>query len=153
MAIKPGTKIGRHGLSKTPEHRNWRNMLDRCTNPKCKYYPSYGGRGISVCDRWMGPHGFANFYADMGPKQDPTFSVERIDNDKGYEPGNCKWGTKLEQSRNRRNCLSLEKVAEVRRYPNIAGSELATYFGCSPSSIYRIRRADKAAQKECSNAE
>jgi hypothetical protein len=100
--IRHLTRNKKHGLSGTPEHRNWRNMIDRCGNPKCKYYPRYGGRGIKVCERWLGPDGFANFYADMGPKPSPAHSIDRVNNDAGYEPGNCKWATKAEQARNRR---------------------------------------------------
>lgn len=108
------SKNRRHGLCYSLEHRSWRNMIDRCTNPRCKYWPDYGGRGISVCDRWMT---FENFYADLGPKPTdrPRYSIERIDNSKGYEPGNCKWATPKEQNKNRRGCWTPEEDEKLRQ--------------------------------------
>jgi len=88
----------RIGTVSTPEYSTWLNMIQRCTNPKLRDYHNYGGRGIQVCARWMD---FRNFLADMGPK--PTgLTLERMNNDKGYEPGNCKWGTAIEQRHNQR---------------------------------------------------
>ena len=77
--------------------RTWYNMIDRCTNENCKDYGYYGGRGISVCDRWKD---FENFLNDMGtaPKNK---SLDRIDSDGDYEPFNCRWATKTEQNQNR----------------------------------------------------
>ena len=89
-----------HGLSDTPEYRAWRDMLSRCENPNTRYYELYGGRGISVCDRWRGS--FEMFYADMGPRPSPRHSIDRIDNDGDYEPGNCRWATWTEQNANKR---------------------------------------------------
>jgi len=73
-------------------------MLSRCTSPTKREFPDYGGRGITVCVRWME---FPNFLADMGERP-AGMTLDRIDNDKGYEPGNCRWATPKEQSRNTR---------------------------------------------------
>ncbi len=88
-----------HGKSKTPEYEIWCGMIKRCRNKKSTGYPHYGGRGIVVCGRW---DTFENFLADMGTRPDPTYSIERLDNNGNYEPYNCKWATPAEQSRNTR---------------------------------------------------
>jgi len=91
---------GRRGERRTPEYGTWQGMLNRCRNPKCKSYSYYGGRGITVCDRWR--ESFQAFLEDMGSKPSPTHSIDRIDNEGNYEPGNCRWATKAEQNRNQR---------------------------------------------------
>jgi hypothetical protein len=75
-------------------------MLQRCNNPRQPAYSDYGGRGIKVCDRWQ--ESFENFLSDMGPRPSDEHSIERIDNDKGYEPTNCRWATAKEQRANQR---------------------------------------------------
>jgi hypothetical protein len=92
-----------HGQStgpRTPEYRAWQNMLNRCRNPRVKKYPLYGGRGITVCDRWR--ESFQNFFADMGRKPTAKHSLDRIDVDGNYEPANCRWATSAEQRLNQR---------------------------------------------------
>jgi len=117
----------KHGAtrgSRSAEYRAWLAMKHRCLNPNLLHFKNYGGRGITVCDRWLhhqddGVHPFLNFLADMGPRPEgrtgkmPTFSLDRIDNDGNYEPSNCRWATTKEQMTNRRNITDLE--AENKR--------------------------------------
>lgn len=88
-----------HGMSKTPEHRIWIDMRRRCLNPKNGRFHKYGGRGIGICARWSN---FENFLADMGTRPGVSFSLDRLDTNGDYEPGNCKWSTPTEQQRNKR---------------------------------------------------
>ena len=94
LALETRTK---HGHSSTSEYSSWHGMVKRCTKRHCKDYPSYGGSGIEVCDRWLD---FSNFLADMGKKPTIKHSIDRIDNSKGYEKSNCRWATRSEQGRN-----------------------------------------------------
>jgi len=87
-----------HGAYNTVEHSAWSSMLKRCTNPNHKHYKHYGGRGISVCDRWK--ISFNNFLADMGERPSKEYSLDRIDVDGNYSPDTCRWATNIEQQRN-----------------------------------------------------
>jgi hypothetical protein len=87
-----------HGKSGSPEHRIWLAMRSRCRPVSEGGHERYGGRGISVCERWAGL--FDSFLEDMGERPSDKHSIDRIDNDGDYEPGNCRWATSAEQSRN-----------------------------------------------------
>jgi len=103
--VSCGCLKGQHnfidGRKKMIEYKSYRKMLDRCFNPNDKDFKHYGGRGITVCDRWK--NDFANFIADMGAKPTNKHSIDRKNNDGNYEPGNCKWSTMKEQNNNKRN--------------------------------------------------
>lgn len=88
-----------------PIYAVWCNMKARCQNPKDPDYPRYGGRGITICLRWMR---FENFRDDMGPRPSKKHKIERLHNDGNYEPNNCAWATQIEQSRNRSSNVIVE---------------------------------------------
>lgn len=89
-----------HGQSKTPTYVSWRQMKQRCRNVNCTSYTRYGGKGITVCDRW---NRFEIFLEDMGPRPSVDYCIDRIDATKGYMPSNCRWVTKSENSKEARS--------------------------------------------------
>lgn len=89
-----------HGMTDAPEYMVWSCLITRCTNTNSQDYQDYGGRGISVCDRWRD---FSNFFGDMGPRPSTAHSIDRIKNELGYSKENCRWATPVEQATNKRN--------------------------------------------------
>lgn len=116
------------GAKRSPEHSSWSGMLERCLNPNNKLYPQYGGRGISICERWMT---FENFFEDMGHRPKGT-TIDRYPNNDGhYEPGNCRWATAKEQARNTRATLFVEfngRRTPLREVAEITGVKYMTLY-------------------------
>jgi hypothetical protein len=131
-----------HGqANKTPEYQAWQTMIQRCTNPNIISFPDYGGRGIKVCPRWR--KSFINFFTDMGPKPLPPrqWSLDRIDNDKGYHPGNCRWARAEVQNNNTRITTAVSAFGETHTV-----TEWATLKAVPPSRIKQRLRAGWAPE-------
>lgn len=128
----PGNYKVKHGMCKTAEYKVWQGMLRRCTNHNDKRYAQYGGRGISVCDRWRS---FENFYADMGDRPSDEHQIDRENNDGNYEPGNCRWATRTQQCRNKSANVMLTIGSET-----LCAAEWAERSGVSHARIrHRLR--------------
>jgi|SRR4051794_21510913 hypothetical protein len=129
----------RHGGYGTPAYTVWSSMINRCRNPKCKVYPDYGGRGITVCDRWSD---FALFLEDMGPPE-PGLTLDREDNDGPYCKENCRWVTMTEQNRNRRDAVMLEYEGETKHI-----LDWCAQFGIGRSALSYRLNVKKMTPKE-----
>lgn len=128
-----------HGLGGTPTYRSWYSMLQRCTNPRDLGWPSYGGRGIKVCEAWLTIEGFVR---DMGIRP-YGMSIDRIDPHGHYEPGNCRWATETEQNRNRtNNVINPEKLQAIKQDLNagLSQKQAAEKHGVSQSTVSRASR-------------
>lgn len=126
-----------HGLSKHPLYRTWNGMVQRCTFEHSKDYPYYGGRGVTVCERWLDVR---NFIADMGDRPHRA-TLDRIDNSKGYSPDNCRWATPIAQGNNKRNNREVD-VGGIR-FKTLAAA--ARYFDM-PESTLRNRLFNETAK-------
>lgn len=143
------------GQSQLSENRAWRQMKYRCLNSRCKSFADYGGRGISVFPEWV--TSFSSFLACIGTKPHPDMSLDRIDNEKGYEPGNVRWATPLRQARNRRMSVFLTHQGRTQHIRDWA-DELGIGIECirhrlrvgrltmdqalDPSYVYRPKLSD-----------
>lgn len=151
----------KHGLSQTSEYKIWQRVVLCCRSEEFRDYCRYGGRGVDVCSRWVDGEaeksGFECFYQDMGPRPSKKHSIDRIDNDGDYEPGNCRWATPKQQMRNR----------GVTKYLTVRGvrkslADWADDLGVKYDALYaRVRRGWDhemivdvpvvAGQKVCNN--
>ncbi len=114
-----------HGLTKSPEHRTWGSMIQRCENINHHAYMNYGGRGISICKRWR--ESFLNFLADMGARPSISHSIDRINNNGNYEPSNCRWATEQEQKSNRSDNRFITFRGETMTISDLAKKHGITY--------------------------
>lgn len=123
----------RHGKRRHPVYTVWKNMKHRCTSPQYYRYADYGGRGIDICPRWMC---FSLFWEDMGDSWFEGASIERIDNNKGYHPENCRWATVAEQARNKRNSLLVSIDGTT-----MCLKDWCKHYGISYNTVYdRIKK-------------
>ena len=116
--------------------RTFRNMHDRCENPKNESYHRYGGRGIFVSEEW---NDYDVFHEDMAATWQKDLELDRIDNDKGYYKSNCRWATYLVQSRNKSDVVFTEETAQQVRESNLSQNKLAAIFNVNQSTISRIK--------------
>ena len=136
---------GKQRAEVSGEYNNWVAMRQRCSNPNIKHYSNYGGRGISICGRW---DSFAAFREDMGPRPSKKHSIDRINVDGNYEPGNCRWATPKEQRKNQRpqdygKKLTAKDVADIKLLLKDCsfGTQtlIAKHFGVSSRTISKIK--------------
>lgn len=129
-----------HGMTKSSEFGIWAGMKQRCTNPNDFNWSNYGGRGITVCERWR--HSFENFYADLGPRPSKKHSLDRIDQNGHYEKSNCRWATIAVQNRNTRrtNLVEIDGI-------NLCILDWCSVLGVKREDVYESARS-KASLSE-----
>lgn len=128
-----------HGFTHTPEYKVWRAMIQRCEDEKSSNYHRYGGRGISVCDKWR--HSFPEFISDVGWRPSKIHQIDRIDNDGNYEPSNCRWVTPTVNARNSTNTkLSIEKANQIRELSlnGMTFADIAKIYNVAASTISAV---------------
>lgn len=151
-------------IRRTPTYQAFHQTKNRCNNPNNGRYKDYGGRGIKMCDRWNGMNGYQNFLEDMGERPD-GMTLDRIDNEKGYSPGNCRWTTYKVQSLNKRSYknntsgikgVSLHKSTGLwMSHIRIEGKGFSQYFHSKEAAIQARLKAelerDRALLKTVNN--
>lgn len=138
----PRSRMGGYeGGKQTKEYKAWCGIKCRTSNPNSTAFKNWGGRGITMCERWV--HSFPNFLSDMGFAPSPHHSIDRINNDGNYEPGNCRWATRNEQARNRRDTrlnddrvLAIKAMRTLGMGPKRIGAVLGVSFGTIGNVLY-----------------
>ena len=123
-----------------PLYATWMSMKQRCYNPKNKKYPSYGGRGVKVCDRWL--ESYDSFASDMGER--PTnHSIDRIDNNGDYTPNNCRWATPVQQGNNQQRSLRTEEVEVIvsLNEQGLSSRKIAKAISRSQTAVINVLRS------------
>lgn len=142
-----GASLRTHGKSLSKEHVCWKHIVQRCTNPKDRQWKNYGGRGITICDKWR--YSFEAFLEDMGEAPYESFKIERVNNSLGYEPGNCEWKPMKPNVRNRRITLKvifngeervLGELCETEGVPYMSVYQRIYVYGSSPEEAVRAAK-------------
>lgn len=141
-------KSPRHGMTNTPTHNSWLNMIKRCSYTGDINYSNYGGRGIKVCDRWLGVNGFINFFEDLGERPE-GMTLDRIDSDGNYEPNNCRWATPTAQIFNRRrnHVPGIERISKNSWRATIGLNYKKIRLGYFPTKQKAIEARQEAETK------
>jgi hypothetical protein len=128
-------------LWNTPMYRRWYNIKSRCMNPKNEKWVNYGGRGITLCERW---HTFESFLEDMGPQPTPKHTVGRLDNDGPYSPENCRWEDSVEQANNKRTNVRISGKTLAQHAKELGVTAEAIRYrldhNLNPLSIRKLRK-------------
>ena len=151
--------LTKHGRTETPEHHIWRGMWARCLGKNKANRKRYFLRGITVCDSWKD---FNNFFRDLGPRPFPTATLDRINNDLGYSPENCRWATRREQTQNRHNTrfhifrgerLTLRQIMTKTGCPlafNVVSSRIWDGWNVEDAVTYPLRKFRPSGTRGCS---
>lgn len=133
-----------HGKAKSKEYKSWLHIKYRCLNPNAAKYSDYGGRGITVCERWI--NSFENFYSDMGNAPSKKHTIDRIDVNGNYEPKNCRWADPTTQSNNHRNTVRLDFHGE-----QLTMSEIARKINMPYKYFWKLYKTNNLSLTEIEN--